>query len=367
MSSPSPSSAPQPVVITNPSGGPLRIILEQRTVGLARFGRWLLGVLLALSILVNINLISKERLQETDSEIKERYHSLSRSAHDKIGIISVEGTILHSDGFIKHQIDHVRKDKSVKAVVLRVDSPGGTVTGSDYIYHHLREMLADRDIPMVVSMGGIAASGGYYVSMAAGDKPVIFAEPTTWTGSVGVIIPHYDVSELLSRWDIVDDSISSDPMKQMGSFTRKWPKEEHEKEMAILKGLVDDSFARFKQIVLDSRTALRQNQEWQETVFSGRVFAADQAKANGLVDELGYLEDAIAKAVELAGLSKEKVQAVKYVKQEGLLELLAGTQNESATAPGRRDLAALLDLTAPRAFYLCSWLPALTATTPAAK
>lgn len=365
MSSPSPSSpSPQPVVIHNPSGGPLRIILEQRTVGLARFARWLLGFVLTISILMNINLLSKERLQEPDTDVKERYHSLAHSARDKIGIISVEGTILHSDGFIKHQIDHVRKDKHVKAVVLRVDSPGGTVTGSDYIYHHLREMLADRDIPMVVSMGGIAASGGYYVSMAAGDKPVIYAEPTTWTGSVGVIIPHYDVSELLERWNVVDDSISSDPMKQMGSFTRKWPKEEHEKEMAILKGLVDDSFARFKQIVLDSRAPLRQNQEWQDTVFSGRVFAADQAKANGLVDELGYLEDAIDKAVELAGLKKDNVQAVKYVKQEGLLELLAGSQSESASesaAPLRRDLATLFELTTPRAFYLCSWIPGLGA------
>lgn len=365
MDSPSPSQPPQPVVITNPSGGPLRIILEQRTVGIARFGRWLLGVLLGLSILLNINLISKERLQEPDSDVRERYHSLERSARDKIGIINVEGTILHSDGFIKHQIDHVRKDKSVKAVVLRVDSPGGTVTGSDYIYHHLREMLAEREIPMVVSMGGIAASGGYYVSMAAGDKPVIFAEPTTWTGSVGVIIPHYDLSGLLERVNVVDDSISSDPLKQMGSFTRKWGKEEHEKEMGLLKGLVDDSFARFKEIVLASRGPLRQNQEWQDTVFTGRVFAADQAKANGLVDELGYLEDAVDKAVTLAGLNKDHVQVVKYVKQEGLLDLLTGAQSESRSQL-RPDLSTLLDLTAPRAFYLCSWLPGLGAAGAAA-
>jgi protease-4 len=361
MDTPAPASNPnsqQPLLIANPAAGPLRIILEQPSRGLARFGRWLMGAVLGISLLLNISLLSNEQMLDSEHDVKEQYHSLERTAHDKVGIITVEGTIMHSDGFIKHQIDHVRKDKNVKAIVLRVDSPGGTVTGSDYLYHHLQEMIRQREIPIVVSMGGMAASGGYYVAMAAGDKPVIFAEPSTWTGSVGVIIPHYDVSGLLSRWDVVDDSISSDPMKQMGSLTRKWSKEEREKEQAILKGLVDDSFARFKDIVLKSRGPLRNNPEWQESVFTGRVFAADQAKANGLVDELGYLEDAIDKAISLAGLKKEHVEVVKYVKQSSLLDqLLLGAQGESRS---QRELAALLELTAPRAYYLSSWLPALS-------
>ena len=358
--SPSNPSSQQPLIVAKPPAGPLRIIREQPSRGLlGRFGRWAMGTLLGISILMNISLLGNEQTLDGEHTVKERYHSLERSAHDKIGIITVEGAIMHSDGFIKHQIDHVRKDKNVKAVVLRIDSPGGTVTGSDYLYHHLQELIRDRDIPMVVSMGGIAASGGYYLAMAAGDKPVIFAEPSTWTGSVGVIIPHYDVSGLLERFDVVDDSISSDPMKQMGSLTRKWPKEEHEKEMAIMKGLVDASFARFKEIVLASRSPLRNNPEWQETVFSGRVFAADQAKANGLVDELGYIENAIDKAIKLAGLKKDHVEVVKYVKQAGLLDqLLVGAQGESRS---QRELAALLELSAPRAYYLSSWLPVLSA------
>src|SRR5262249_41128055 len=143
-----------------------------------------------------------EQYLQKNPRIEERYFSHSETAQQKVAIITIEGTILHSDGFAKWQIDQVAKDPDVKAVVVRVDSPGGTVTGSDYLYHHLK-MLRDgehngRKVPLVVSMGGIAASGGYYLSMAAGDVPdTIFAERTTWTGSIGVIIPHFSVADLL--------------------------------------------------------------------------------------------------------------------------------------------------------------------------
>ncbi len=123
---------------------------------------------------------------------------------------------MEGDGFVKRQIDRVRKDAQVKAVVVRIDSPGGTVTGSDYIYHHLKKLREDRSLPLVVSMGSIAASGGYYIAMAVGDQEKsIFAEPTTTTGSIGVIVPHYDLSGLMARYDVRDDSISSHPRKQI--------------------------------------------------------------------------------------------------------------------------------------------------------
>jgi len=353
---------PQPAVLVD-SSKPLRIILEQGAArGLARFGRWLLFTILGISLIMNFDFLSSKMAFEDEDGVVERYHSLSKDAHDKIAIIDVEGAILHSDGFVKKQIDRARKDETVKAVVLRVDSPGGTVTGSDYLYHHLQELVADRKIPMVVSMASVAASGGYYIAMAAGDKEhSIYAEPTTWTGSIGVIIPHYDLSSLLTRWDIADDSISSHPLKQMGSLTHQVSKEEREEERAILKGLVDDSFGRFKEIVLKSRSALRNNPEWQADVFTGRIFAADQAKARGLVDDLGYIEDAIDQAVTQAGLSKSRVKVVKYTKHAGLFDALLSAEIRSGAAPAslKADLAALVDLTTPRAFYLCSWAPAL--------
>ena len=145
-----------------------------------------------------------------------------------MAIISVEGVILEAeDGFVKRQIDRVMDDKNVKAVVLRVDSPGGSVSGSDYIYHHLRNMLEKRKIPMVVSMGSIAASGGYYVSMAVGHEPdTIFAEPTAFTGSIGVIIPHYELAGLMEKIGAKEDTIISNPLKGMGSFARPMTKQE---------------------------------------------------------------------------------------------------------------------------------------------
>ena len=139
-------------------------------------------------------------------------------------------TIVDGEGFFKRQIDHARRDCEkgrLKAIVVRVNSPGGTITGSDYMLHQLRELAQDTGLPMVVSMGGIAASGGYYVSMCVGDTPdAIFAEPTTWTGSIGVLIPLYNVSELLGRWGIQDKTVSSGPLKTMGSFARPMTPEE---------------------------------------------------------------------------------------------------------------------------------------------
>ncbi len=343
--------APDPARRPDAIQSPLRVVLEERR-GLGRFGRRLLWIALAISIMVNVSLFGTyQSYFKGDSDVQEKYHSLSRQSLDKIAIISVEGTITSGEGFVKKQIDRVREDEHVKAVVLRVDSPGGTVTGSDFIYHHLKKMLEDKGIKVVVSMGSVAASGGYYVAMAASGEDVIYAEPTTWTGSIGVIIPHYDLSGLLEQIHVDDDSIVSHPLKQMGSPTAKLPPEVREKERQILKELVDDSFAGFKKIVLASRPALANDEE----VFTGRIFTANQALNRGLVDKLGFLEDAIDRAIELAKLDKANVRVVRYHKpSSALLEALSG----QSRAP-RLDLAAILDLATPRAYYLYTALPGL--------
>jgi len=356
----------EPVVaqlVHETSQGPVRIVIEQapaRGEGrFGRFGRRLLWAVLAISILANISLIAGTmKYFDVDGNIDERYHSLARMATDKVAIITVEGTIMSGEGFIKRQIERVKKDNSVKAVILRVDSPGGTVGGSDYIYHHLKEMVRERRIPLVVSMGSMAASGGYYVAMAAGEhEKVIYAEPTTWTGSIGVIIPHYALSELLEKWHITDDSVVSHPLKQMGSPTAKMPPEVRAEERRILKNLVDDSFASFKRIVLSSRKQLRNDTKLQNVVFTGQIFTAPQAKHNGLVDELGFVEDAIDRAIELAGLDKDHVRVVEYKEPASLMDqvLLGGKAHGQGF-----DLAAALNLSAPRAYYLCTSLPTLS-------
>ncbi len=260
--------------------------------------------------------------------IRERFHSGAEHGLDKVAVIAVRGVILDGDGFVKRQIDRIRKDDRVKAVVVRVDSPGGTVTGSDYIYHHLTRLRAERQIPLVVSMGSMAASGGYYVAMAVGDqKRSIFAEPTTTTGSIGVIVPHYDLSGLLARFDVRDDSIASHPRKQLLSVTRTMSDEDR----AIVQDYVDQSFQRFKEIVRTGRPQLRQaaagdalvDAQSDRDLATGEIFTAPRAQQYGLIDEIGFIEDAIDRAVDPV------------------------------------PLASLLEMSAPRAYYLATSLPPL--------
>ena len=343
-------------------GPPPQIIVQQPG---RRFGllTWILLSVLGISIMANI---SQQAMYQSyfsaGDAIEEKYVSHSRDAEDKVAVITLQGAIMAGEGFVKDQIDAVRKDESVKAIVLRIDSPGGTVTGSDYLYHHLKELTGDpdREIPMVVSMGSLCASGGYYVAMAVGEEEDrIYAEPTTWTGSIGVIIPHYDMSGLLESWNIEDDSVASHKYKQLLSMTRQRTAEETAEVRAILQDMVDQSFEGFKEIVRSGRPKFREDDDALTAVATGQIFTAKQAIDNGLVDQIGFIEDAIEKAIALANLDKEQVRVVKYERPvTGLAAVLSGSQSHAGSAwPG--DLGRLLDMTAPRAYYLCTWMPAL--------
>ena len=353
---PPPPAGPQ----QTPPPPPPQIIVQQPPSMFGRYGRFLLlALIFAVMALVGLS-SAYESYFSPPGGPQEKYHSLSKEAEKKIAVITVSGTIMEGDGFVKKQIDCVRDDKSVVGVVLRIDSPGGTVTGSDYLYHHLRELAKDRDLPIVVSMGSLCASGGYYIAMAVGDEPdAVFAEPTTWTGSIGVVIPHYDFSGLLDRYDVKDDSVVSHKFKLMGSPTRELSDAERAEQQALLQKLVDISFDRFKQIVLDGRPKLKDNKAALEQITTGQIFTAQQALELGLVDKIGFVEDAIQRVCELAGRDPDNVRCVKYEKPSTAL----GAILEASSSERRRladvDLGTLLDLTAPRAYYLCTWLPAV--------
>lgn len=345
------------------SSPPAPIVIQTTTVWqrfMSRLG-WL-GFSVTGLLLVSQFLATGEYFQTSDG-VSEKYHSGAKYASDKVAVIDVTGVILEGDGFVKRQIDLIRADESVKAVVLRVDSPGGTVTGSDYLYHHLNKLRDDRKLPVVVSMGSIAASGGYYISMAVGDQErSIFAEPTTTTGSIGVIVPHYDLSGLLARFDVKDDSIASHPRKQMLSMTRRLSDEDRQ----IVQGFVNESYERFLEIVRSGRPTLRKNDEALRKLATGEVFSATQAKQLGLVDEIGFVEEAIERAKELAGIAGQEVRVVTYVRPPSLLGLGAFARSPSAggafgasTGGAVGELATLLELSAPRAWYLSSLLPTL--------
>lgn len=289
---------------------------------------------------------------DTTNGITEKYVSGSESGSDKVAIISIEGVIIEGDGFVKHQIDRIREDDNVKAVVVRVDSPGGTVTGSDYIYHHLTRLRDEKKLPVVVSMGAVAASGGYYVSMAVGDQEKsIYAEPTSTTGSIGVIVPHYNIAGLMEKHKVVDDSIASHERKQLLAMTKEMPPEHRE----IVQQYVNESFERFKDIVKSGRPLYRKEPEKLDKLATGEIFSATKAKANGLVDEIGFLEDAVDRALELASLNKDDTMVVKYKRPAALFDL----GDLGAAEAHRGELGMLFELSTPKAYYISTTLPAI--------
>ena len=334
---------------------PAHVIVEQR----GSWSRWsgrIAWIVTSLSLLAAIGSAGAfAQYFQRDSRVIEKYHSLSKTAAAKVAIVNVSGAIMGGEGFARAQLDQIADDESVKAIVLRIDSPGGTVSGSDELHHRLNTLAKSRDLPVVVSMGGIAASGGYYIAMANGGREdVIFAEPATLTGSIGVIIPHFDVSQLLKRFDVRDDSIASGPLKEMLSPTKDRTPELADRERRLLKSLVDEMFKRFKEIVKLGRPKL--NDEAVEKIATGQIFTAQQAFEAGLVDKIGFLEDAVTRAVALAGLDEKTARVVKYTKPRGLLDEVLGGE---PAASSKLTLESFAELTTPRGWYLCSWWPAL--------
>lgn len=308
---------------------------------------------LGFSMLLNLALIGSTSASSSPA-LEEEYFSQDKfqDGTDKIAIISVDGTILISEGFVKDQIDQARRDEDVKAVVLRVDSPGGSVAASDYLYHHLSKLRTESKKPIVVSMGSIAASGGYYISMAAGPvEKTIFAEPSCFTGSIGVMIPHYNVAGLFDKYGIEEDDIVSHRLKNMGSLGRQMTDEERK----IFQTLVDQGFERFKEIIRDNRPQFSEDPEALNKLATGQVYTAEQAKESGLIDEVDFIEAAIDRAIELAGVDRNNVQVVRYKRTPSLASLFLGAQSQSRGF----DLQQLFDMSAPKAYYMATQLPPL--------
>jgi protease-4 len=191
-------------------------------------------------------------------------------------------------------------DEAIRAVVIRISSPGGTVTGSDIMYEELRRFAEKTKKPVVVSMGEIATSGGYYLALAADH---IVAEPTTITGSIGVIMPTFNFSDGLRKVGITSRSVKSAQNKDIANPFE--PMQNH--HYTILQGLVNEYYTRFKSLVLSRRKIDPAN---VGTVTDGRIFSGQQALELGLIDEVGGIRQAFIAAKKLAGL--EKASLVKY-------------------------------------------------------
>jgi protease-4 len=191
--------------------------------------------------------------------------------------------------------------------------------------------------------------------MAVGNQEKsIYAEPTSTTGSIGVIVPHYNISGLMKDYHVVDDSVASHERKQMLAMTKEMTPEHRE----LIQQYVNEAFGRFKDIVKSGRPRYREHPEQLDQLATGEIFSATKAKENGLVDEIGFIEDAVDRALELAGLSKDDTKVVKYKRPVALFDL----GDIGSARSGGGDLAMLFELSTPRAYYISTTLPAIFST-----
>ncbi|MBI5866330.1 MAG: signal peptide peptidase SppA [Planctomycetes bacterium] len=276
-------------------------------------------------------------------------HVVSREsawADRKIALIDVDGVLSNmressmlggiGDNPVarfKERLDHAASDAKVAALVLRINSPGGGVTASDLMYGELRRFREKTGKPIIASMLDTAASGGYYIACAA-DK--IYACPTTVTGSIGVIMITPDLSGLMGRLGVEANVIKSGAMKDAGSPFRPM----NDQDRTLYQNMINAMYERFLDVVAASRTRLTREQI--RALADGRVYLAPAAKENGLIDEIGSLDQAIAAAKSAAGIAEKSVKVVQYALPH------AHQPNIYAEAPGRGGDINLINVELPR-------------------
>ncbi len=249
--------------------------------------KWLIGVLIAVLILAAglfFIVVSAAVLFKGEGI---EFASFT----DRVGILELKGVIEESETF-NRQLKSFREDKSIRAVVVRIESPGGGVAPSQEIYEQLSRLRDETDKPVVVSMGSIAASGGYYVACAADS---ILAVPGALTGSIGVMLEFPNLQEVLRKVGISFEVVKSGAHKDIASPWRTMT----DQERRVLQDMVDDVFNQFVEVVSRERGLP------VDSVLSladGRVFTGRQAKALGLVDSTGVFQDALDMAGRMCGL-----------------------------------------------------------------
>jgi protease-4 len=248
----------------------------------------------------------------------------------RIVVLPVSGII---DEKMFEKVDkHLKElstDKRLKALIVEVNSPGGSVTASDEIYQSILAFKAKAGKPVVIYQRGLAASGGYYIS-CAGDH--IVAQRTTMTGNIGVLLPRYNLSAMLDKWGVKDTTIRSEksPFKNIPSMTQPDTAEGD----AYLKAIIDDAYDQFAAVVKSGRQpALAKAGKGVKDVANGKIYLADEALTNGLVDTVGELSAAIAEATRRAGLGATKPSVIRIEDQPSLLDLLGGQSRSGLTPP----------------------------------
>ncbi|MBM4018822.1 MAG: signal peptide peptidase SppA [Planctomycetes bacterium] len=326
-----------------PSGPPAGGAKPRRRVGVLTV---LAIVLLALSLVGNVALVvaiilMTEFVDFGRTEDAYTEHVLEKGpSSKKVAVIRVEGLIdEYLAQSLRVQMQRAARDDSVKAVILRIDSPGGGLTASDMIHHDVQTLLAKK--PVIAAMDAVAASGGYYVACAA---DAIVAQRTTITGSIGVIGQFFFLSGLLK------DKLGIEIVTLKMGDQKDWPNMfaagmPPEQRQYMVDALLKPGYDRFIDTVAESRDMKR---DQVLKLATGRIYMAAEAQKHGLIDEVGYFDRAVALAKDRAGIQEARV--VEYVLPFRLLDLL-GAQ---ARGPSLLDLKPekLAGLASPRVMYL---------------
>jgi protease IV len=322
-----------------------------------------------------------------DGPLHERFHSGTPTATSQVAVIRIDGPILEGQlGYVNKQIELAAADSAVQAVVVRIDSPGGSISASDDLHRrlsHLRDGTTPKfqgrsalKKPLVVSMGGMAASGGYYIAMPAaeGASPntkKLFAERTTITGSIGVYASFINAEELTKKYGVGMELIKAGAVKGSGSLFYKMTPQERQP----WADMVEQAYRQFISIVEAGRPSLKDkltedlfapktisvfddrgnvvkddNGQAKTTTYTrqradGGVFTAEEALKWGLIDAIGTLDDAVAEAARQANLATYK--AITYDRPLTLMGLFGGTPQDSFD-----DRSRLAELFGPRIWYL---------------
>ena len=211
------------------------------------------------------------------------------------------GTVPGMTARIRQELELAYEDHQVKAILLRINSPGGTLTDSDIIYHSLMEFKKSKKIKILATMGDIAASGAVYIAMAADE---IYAHPTTVTGSIGVVLPFMEYAGLMEKFGIGADPVKSGKYKDIDSPYRKRTADER----GMLQTLVNDQHEKFVEVIRVGRKNMTRKEI--EAIADGRLISAQDAKQRGLIDGIGYLDDAYKRLLKMSGFPTSRL--VRY-------------------------------------------------------
>ena len=274
---------------------------------------------------------------------------------NRIAIIDVDGLLMNQrqigllgsgenpvSAFIE-KLDKAQADSRVKAVVLRINSPGGGVTAADIMYRRAKQLKADRKIPVVAIIEDVGASGGYYLACSA---DAIIAHPTAVTGSIGVLVQTVSLSGTLSKIGVDAKAITSGKFKDMGSPLK--PLDVN--DAALIQNIVTEFYGRFVDVVSAGRPKLAKEKVTE--LADGRVYTGQQAVENGLVDSIGYVDDAVVLAKKLSGAQRVKV--VMYHRPVGRKPNVYSSAQDMAPQMNLVNINApgLVNLSQPRFLYL---------------